>query len=324
MAPLLIPLDTRIWPHAQRMPPSRNVFRNTKTARKPIELLHPNAGNLKGRPLLDLGICVGAHTALLASGKCRLTDCMQNHDSGSKAFENKPPAVSVDVTSVFRRAGLPQTVRATQALEAKYQLLKPHDRCDHYDIIWAVRSAISGCLPTRPLRSRAGKALLLQFPSFQGGVCETDVEIVVEIASPEHICLMLPEEFQESSPQRVLVAENDEEVAQMLVRLLSREGFEVTLARSAAAVMSLVHAQPFDLLLLDEDLADIDGFELCSRLHAHHATAPIPVVIVSAWHGVNKLAKRVGAVGCLEKPLDLIDLPQRLRDFLRMSPTANA
>src|ERR1035438_4014246 len=247
---------------------------------------------------------------------------MQQDHSKTKARQDESTTASVDVTSAFRAAGLTQIVSATQAFETKHQLLTPKDSLDHYDIVWAVRCALTGTLPTRPLRSSAGKAVLIQIPSFQKGVCAIDLEIVVVIASPENICLMLPEEFQESAPQRVLVAENDEEVAQMLVLLLSREGFEVILARSAAAVMSIAHAQRLDLLLLDEDLSGMDGFSLCSRLRTDPATTLLPVVICAASHGLSKLAARVGAVAYIEKPLDFLDLPQRLRQFLALTPTA--
>ena len=88
---------------------------------------------------------------------------------------------------------------ASPAFEAKYHLLAhTGDGIDHYDIIWGVRCAVTGCLPTRSLASPRGKALLLQLPSFQGGACERDVEIVIEFLYQEHLALRLPEEFDES------------------------------------------------------------------------------------------------------------------------------
>jgi CheY-like chemotaxis protein len=248
---------------------------------------------------------------------------MQQDHSKTKARQDESTTASVDVTSAFRAAGLTQIVSATQAFETKHQLLTPRESLDHYDVLWAVRCALTGNLPTRPLRSSAGEAVLIQIPSFQKGVCATDLDIVLVIASPENLLLMLPEEFQESAAPRVLVAENDEEVAQMLVLLLSREGFEATVAKSASAVMSLVHAQRLDLVLLDEDLPGMDGFSLCSRLHTDPATAQLPVVVLSASHGLSKLARRVGAVAFLEKPCDFVDLARRLREYLHLPPTAS-
>jgi hypothetical protein len=120
---------------------------------------------------------------------------MKTNRSEPKAYENESSAPSVDVTSAFRAAGLTQTVLATQAFEEKHHLLKPDDRMDHYDILWAVRCAVNGTLPTRPLRSPAGKAVLIQIPSFQRGTCDNDLEIVVVTLPPANIGLMLPEEF---------------------------------------------------------------------------------------------------------------------------------
>lgn len=249
---------------------------------------------------------------------------MHNNGQDPKATKAVVLGSDVDLTAVFRKYGLRQTVSASPAFESKYHLLAhTGDGIDHYDIIWGVRCAVTGCLPTRSLLSRRGKALLLQLPSFQGGACERDIEIVIEFLYQEHLALRLPEEFDESTAPRVLVAENDEELSRLLDLLLRREGFEITLTQSGAAATSLAQTQRFDLLLLDVDLPDIDGFTLCSRLRADPITASLPVVICCAWHGLGALAVRAGAVGYCQKPLDLNHLPSSLRHLLGNSPPAN-
>ena len=249
---------------------------------------------------------------------------MHKNDQDQKATKAETLGADVDLTAVFRKGGLTQTVSASPAFEAKYRVLAHTvDGTDHYDIIWGVRCAVTGCLPTRSLASPRGKALLLQLPSFQGGACERDVEIVIEFPCPEHLALRLPEEFDEWIVPRVLLAEEDEELSRLLDLLLSREGFEITVTWSGAAATSLAQERRFDLLLLDVDLPDIDGFTLCSRLRADPITASLPVVICCAWHGLGALAVRAGAVGYCQKPLDLTHLPSRLRHLLGDSPPAN-
>jgi CheY-like chemotaxis protein len=261
---------------------------------------------------------------IVAVRKYRQTEFMHKHHSETTTTINASTEVRIDLTSVFRLAGLPHIVSASQMFEAKYQLLAPDGQTDHYDIIWAVRCAIVGCLLNRPLRTRRGKALLVEFPSFQRGACDVDVRIVILITDQRQVCLMLPEEFQEPSAYRLLVAESDEGISQRLDLLLRRAEFNVTITRSGAAALDCLHEENFDLALLDADLPDIDGFALCTRLHADPVLQNLPVVLCSARHGIGGLAAKAGAVGFLEKPLDFVHLPDRLRQFLGSPPPVSA
>jgi DNA-binding response OmpR family regulator len=121
---------------------------------------------------------------------------------------------------------------------------------------------------------------------------------------------------------RILVAESDTDISQMLMLLLSREGFEIAIASTGAGALDLVQKEHFDLVILDLDIPDIPAFSLCARLRANPVTENLPVVISSAWPDVGRLATKAGAVGYLEKPLDFLHLPERLRQILRHQPTA--
>jgi len=242
-------------------------------------------------------------------------------DTNSQSTEPQTTVPGVDVTAAFRSAGLPQTISASASFEAKYRLLDcEHNHTDHCDIIWGVRCALSGCLPTRPLRARHGQVLLLELPSFQQGACE-EIGVVIQ-SSANHVHLMLPGEFQEASTCRLLVAESDSEIGRMLEMLLDGEGFDVTVTNSAAAALERVACENFDLALLDADLPDMSAFTLCSRLRAAPATTSLPIVICSAWPGAGDRATQAGAVGFLEKPRDFLHIAERLRQFLSPQPTA--
>ena len=182
---------------------------------------------------------------------------MRNNHSEDKTSQSTEPqntVPDVDVTAVFRPVGLPQTVTASAGFEAKYRLLDCQgDRTDHCDIIWGVRCALSGCLPTRSLRARHGDALRLDLPSFQQGVCE-EIGIVIH-SSANHVHLMLPGEFHELSTCRLVVAESDREIARMVQMLLEGDGFEVTVTHSAAAALERIERGKSDLALLRCGLA---------------------------------------------------------------------
>jgi DNA-binding response OmpR family regulator len=121
---------------------------------------------------------------------------------------------------------------------------------------------------------------------------------------------------------RILVAESDTDISQMLMLLLSHEEFEIAIANTGAGALDLVQKEHFDLVILDLDIPDIPAFSLCARLRANPVTEKLPIVISSAWPGVGGLARKAGAVDYLEKPLDFLHLPERLRQILRQQPTA--
>src|SRR3712207_3014048 len=74
---------------------------------------------------------------------------------------------------------------------------------------------------------------------------------------------------------------NDEPTRSALSRLLRHAGFTVQEAATGAEALRRAADQP-DLILLGVHLADTDGFEVCRRLKADPATAPIPVLHLSA------------------------------------------
>jgi len=185
-----------------------------------------------------------------------------------------------------------------------------------------VHLAIRGDIPARWLRASRGKALFLELPLLQTERLNEDAKFVICFES-NSLRLLLPDEFEEPLRRRILVAENDAMTATELSRTLSRAGFDVATARTAASVLDLAQKEHFDLALIDLDLPDTHGFELCARLRADSATQDLGVVICSAWQGAGDLAKQVGAVGYLEKPNDFGGLPRRIRQFLGLPPTTD-
>lgn len=153
------------------------------------------------RPLFRIALLPNMSAAISTAthGKSRQTEFMDKNQNDQSPPNQQDGHADVDLTSVFRAAGLPLTVSATTAFETKYQLLsRENGGHDPDDIIWGVRSAIVGCLLARPLRTYRGKALLVEFPSFQRGACK-DVRIVIWMTDQSQVCLMLPEEYQEPS-----------------------------------------------------------------------------------------------------------------------------
>ena len=103
-------------------------------------------------------------------------------------------------------------------------------------------------------------------------------------------------------------------VAMMIAYLLTRAQCEVALARTVKKGMQLAEGGNFDLITLDVDLPDGNGFNLCSRLKEHPRLRDIPVVFVSArcliedqQHGLE-----VGAADYITKPFETFEFVPRL------------
>jgi DNA-binding response OmpR family regulator len=116
---------------------------------------------------------------------------------------------------------------------------------------------------------------------------------------------------------RVLIVEDDPELADMLAGLLSEEGYDVAVARDGQRALHLGLTQAFDVLVLDRGLPAIEGLDLLGRLRRSGVSTP--TLVLSA---LGNPADRVegldaGAEDYLSKPFDLDELLARLRALLR-------
>ena len=99
--------------------------------------------------------------------------------------------------------------------------------------------------------------------------------------------------------------------------------YETVQASNGTEGLSLARQMRPDLILLDIELPDIGGIEVCERLKADPATRDIPVVMVTAFRDMNRKmqALRAGAEDVVWKPLDETVLLARLRSLLRARET---
>ena len=99
-----------------------------------------------------------------------------------------------------------------------------------------------------------------------------------------------------TSPLSILVAE-DNDVSRLLAgRLLAGQGHTVTEARTGLEAVTLYERGTFDLILMDIQMPDMDGFELAAALRANTGTAAIPVIALSAMVSSDAI-ERGRAVG---------------------------
>jgi CheY-like chemotaxis protein len=121
----------------------------------------------------------------------------------------------------------------------------------------------------------------------------------------------------------VLVVDDDPAVLD-LVRLVVQElvGAQTAVAHHGHQAVSLALHQRPSLILLDVRLPDLSGVEVVRALKVSPATRLIPVVVLASLAQDRQQALAAGADGFLDKPFELVDLVEQVRQYLgRDAPT---
>jgi two-component system phosphate regulon response regulator OmpR len=116
--------------------------------------------------------------------------------------------------------------------------------------------------------------------------------------------------------QRVLLIEDDTRLAEMVSEYLGEAGFHVSVAAQGRAGLEWLAREPFDALVLDLMLPDMDGLEVCRQLRAKSDT---PVLMLTARGDATDriVGLEIGADDYLPKPFQPRELLARLRAILR-------
>lgn len=125
---------------------------------------------------------------------------------------------------------------------------------------------------------------------------------------------------RQTTPDHILVVEDNRTNAQLLQQVLLSEGHQVTLAKDGLEALELMAEVRPDLIFLDLDMPRLDGYEVCRRVKNDPATRLIPIVIVTAKTAFEaKLrAWELGADDYITKPYRCLEVVARCRSLLRI------
>ena len=132
------------------------------------------------------------------------------------------------------------------------------------------------------------------------------------------------EQFQETSSmpgKRILVVEDEFETVEMLHTYLEFCGYEVLSTAWGKDVQEICRESHPDLIILDIQLPDIDGYEVYRELCNTQQTSHIPVIFLTKVvdDDLKATSRAKGGLDYITKPFDLEELERRVRGALRLA-----
>ncbi len=117
-----------------------------------------------------------------------------------------------------------------------------------------------------------------------------------------------------SAPARLLVADDNKVNRLLLTRSLELQGHRVACAENGRVALEMLRGEVFDLLLLDIEMPEMDGFQVLEQLFADRRLRDLPVIVTSSLEGIANLVRciELGAEDYLGKPVNPVLLRARI------------
>ncbi|UCH18347.1 MAG: response regulator, partial [Burkholderiales bacterium] len=117
---------------------------------------------------------------------------------------------------------------------------------------------------------------------------------------------------------RLLVADDNKVNRLLMARNLALQGHQVESAENGRIALEMLRRGGFDLLLLDIEMPDMDGFQVMEQLVADPALRDVPVIVTSSLEGIDHVVRciELGADDYLHKPVNPVLLKARIDSSL--------
>lgn len=121
--------------------------------------------------------------------------------------------------------------------------------------------------------------------------------------------------------QRILVAEDDEQVAHWLKRVFEEDGHVVDVSYTGASALANALATPYALIVIDLDMPELDGLSVVRQVRAAGRAMPVLIMTAAGSDADVEMGLDAGADDFLTKPVSVQVLRARARAAMRRAPT---
>ena len=120
----------------------------------------------------------------------------------------------------------------------------------------------------------------------------------------------------------ILIVDDEPNIVMSLEFLMRKNGYQVGIARNGTEALAAIDQLPYDLVLLDIMMPDVDGLEVCRQLRARPDRAATKVVFLSAKSRDADVQKgyEAGADLYIPKPFSTRQLMEKVRELLAVAP----
>ncbi len=123
--------------------------------------------------------------------------------------------------------------------------------------------------------------------------------------------------------QRVLVAEDNSMLAQVIKFNLERDGFEVTIATNGTIAVEYLKSEPFDLMITDYQMPGVDGGQLCQIVREELKLEKLPILMCTAKGleiSIDQLKANFGVTDVIFKPFSMRTIVGLARAVTELTP----
>lgn len=118
--------------------------------------------------------------------------------------------------------------------------------------------------------------------------------------------------------EKILYADDDADIQELIKGILTKEGYEVSIAKDGNDALNLTKTQRPDLVILDFLMPGLNGVEVCQALQKDVETKNIPVIMLTAYPSEKESSLSAGAIDFLNKPIEKTDLILRIKCVLKV------
>ncbi|MBD2197721.1 MULTISPECIES: response regulator transcription factor [Calothrix] len=123
---------------------------------------------------------------------------------------------------------------------------------------------------------------------------------------------------------RILVVEDDVQLAEMLMEALTDRQYVVDVAQDGEAAWDFIKGLEYDLVVLDITLPKLDGVSFCQRLRSHNRSLPVLMLTARDTLADKVTGLDAGADDYMVKPFEMPELMARIRALLRRNQSASS